>query len=375
MLSSVEVTSRVGYAQVIGSAAQGAANAGWFGDGRDGDIVVADGETLTLDVAADEGQVIFRPRSLWVKAGGKLTVSNRCCGLIILCAGDLTIDGTIDMDCKAPLISALEDTNAAEPHVRLCGLTGGRGGDGGRGNTGDGTYWTSYTLSSLTSGGIGGDGFCFGGGFPGGGGASGARRSQTGDDRQGEYLYPTGNGADGTRAPIGTPIPYSNPSYAIDVGDYGVGGNTSYSTAVGGAGYGGSGAGLVFFVQSNGYFSSSTPYNGKTGGAVGGGAVYIFAGGRVIITGTITACGGNGADCVAMNSIYASGGGGGAGGGIIVVVHAGDYTNTGSLIANGGNGGKLPSTITNTNYCQSAPGQDGEIGTVLITTLADLLAK
>lgn len=373
-MATVVDKTRIGTSRVFG-AAQGAANAGWFGDGRDGDIVVESGETLTLDVAADEGQVILRPRGLRIKSGGKLTVSNRCCGMIVLCSGDCIIDGTIDMDCKAPLLSALEETNAAEPHVRLCGLAGGKGGDGGKGNTGDGNYAESYVLRGLTNGGSGGDGFAFGGGVPGGGGASGADLRQAGDGRTGCYLLKTGDGADGTRAPVGTAIPYANPSAAMNTGEYGVGGNTGATSGVGGAGPGGSGAGNYFYKQSNDYLSTPTYKNGLTGGAIGGGAVLIFAGGRVIITGTITACGGNGADCVGMNDHYASGGGGGAGGGIIAIVHTGDYTNTGSLIANGGQGGKLPSTVTNTTYCQSAPGQDGEIGSILTTTLADLLAK
>ena len=373
-MATVVDAARKGISIVVG-AAQGAANAGWFGDGRDGDIVVESGETLTLDVSEDEGQVVFRPKSLWVKAGGKLTVSNRCCGLIILSRGDVTIDGTIDMDGKAPLLSAMEEINAAEPHVRLCGLIGGRGGDGGKGNTGSGSYEEGYQLRGLTNGGSGSDGFAFGGGAPGGGGASGASLQQTGDGRTGAYLNPTGNGADGARAPIGTKIPFTNPSAEINVGEYGVGGNTGGANGVGGAGPGGSGAGNYFYKQSNDYLSTPTYKNGLAGGAIGGGAVLIFVGGKVTITGTITACGGNGADCVGMSAYYASGGGGGAGGGIIAIVHTGDYSNTGSLVANGGSGGNLPSTVTDTQYCQSAPGQDGAIGTVLVATLAELLAK
>lgn len=368
--------ARTGYAEIIGGAAQGTANAVWFGDGRDGDLNVADGETLTLDVALDEGQIVKRYKNGYIGTGSLLTAANRCNGMVLLFSGDLTIKGTISMDKKAPLLNLMEEQCAAEPHVALCGgLTGGRGGDGGKGNTGNGGYEEGYQLRGLTNGGSGSDGFAFGGGVPGGGGASGADLQQTGDGRTGAYLHPTGNGAAGTRAPIGTTIPYTNPSAEINVGAYGVGGNAGAANGVGGAGPGGSGAGNYFYKQSNDYLSTPTYENGLAGGAIGGGLVLIFAAGKVTITGTITACGGNGADCVGMNGYYASGGGGGAGGGIIAIVHNGDYTNSGSLIANGGKGGKLPSTVTNTTYCQSAPGQDGAIGTVLITTLADLLAK
>ena len=56
-MATVVDKTRIGTSRVLG-AAQGAANAGWFGDGRDGDLYVADGETLALDVALDEGQIV-----------------------------------------------------------------------------------------------------------------------------------------------------------------------------------------------------------------------------------------------------------------------------------------------------------------------------
>ena len=43
---------------VVGAATGGGANAGWFGDGRDGALNVADGQTLALPVALDEGQIV-----------------------------------------------------------------------------------------------------------------------------------------------------------------------------------------------------------------------------------------------------------------------------------------------------------------------------
>ena len=65
--------ARTGYAEVIGGAAQGAANAGWFGDVRDGDLFVADGETLALDVALDEGQIVKRYKNGYIGTGSLLT--------------------------------------------------------------------------------------------------------------------------------------------------------------------------------------------------------------------------------------------------------------------------------------------------------------
>ena len=84
--------------------------------------------------------------------------ANRCCGMIILVKGDLTVNGTISADKCCPLQSPNEELLAQERHIAACGaLTGGRGGNGSRGE------------SSSNSGGQGGDPCAFGGGYGGGG--------------------------------------------------------------------------------------------------------------------------------------------------------------------------------------------------------------
>lgn len=337
--------TRIGMARVHG-AASGAANAGWFGDGRDGDLTVEAGQTLALEVAQDEGQIFKQYKNGTIEAGATLTAASRCNGMVLLFSGDLTIDGAISMDKKAPLLNAMEEQCASERHIALCGgVTGGNGGAGG----------TGYGDPARYSPGAGGQGFALGGGF--GGGSAGGR----------------GNGASGEpRAPVGTQLPYKCAVGAT--AQYGAGGS---SKAAGGGGPGGSGA-------CDSYYSSQGPIvAGNDGDAIGGGAVFIFVKGRLKITSTgeITADGGNGGAGVHTyksgeggatgNDEDATGGGGAGGGGIIAIVHNGDYTNLGNVAASGGIGGAC---YRNASRAYGTAGIDGAAGTVLITNLSDLLS-
>lgn len=353
-MATVVDTTRKGISVVVGAATGRGANAGWFGDGRDGALNVADGQTLALPVALDEGQIVKQYTSGYIGTGSLLTAANRCNGMVLLFTGDLTIKGTISMDKKAPLLNPMEEQCAAEVHVALCGgLTGGNGGTAGigRGNPANRTP------------GLGGNGFAFGGGF-GGGSASNTMNGGPGDPRP----------------PIGTTIPCNDPN-TTSGGTvlYGAGGNIheyqspNYVTLYGGAGPGGSGSCSSYMSD---VFNNA---NGNAGDAIGGGAVFIFVKGKLTIeaTGAVTADGGNGADGVGTyqsggsgvvgSDTDATGGGGAGGGGIIAIVHNGDYGNVGSVAASGGIGGaKHRNGGTN--------GEDGSIGTVLVTTLSDLLA-
>ena len=79
--------SNPGYAEVIGSSVRGGSRVLWFGDGRDGDLHVADGETLVLDVVEDEGQVLMRYKSVYIGYGAVVKTSGRCNGLILCSQG------------------------------------------------------------------------------------------------------------------------------------------------------------------------------------------------------------------------------------------------------------------------------------------------
>lgn len=356
-MATVVDKTRIGTSRVLG-AAQGAANAGWFGDGRDGDLYVADGETLALDVALDEGQIVKQYKNGYIGTGSLLTAANRCNGMVLLFNGDLTVKGTISMDKKAPLANPMEEQCAAEVHVALCGCVGGDGGAGGNGASRSRS--SSSSSWSSTMGGAGGSkgiGFQLGGGYGGGGGGSSSSAA---------------GGSGEPRAPIGSSIPYPAGN---GITLYGVGGSNDYAN--GGNGPGGSGCA----TQSATYATA-----GITGDAIGGGGIWIFVKGKLAIdsSGIITADGGNGANGVTRSGTgysssytgganFYSGGGGAAGGGIIAIVHNGDYANAGSIAASGGTGGIKGGNGDTGNIAEN--GSDGSIGTVLITTLADLLAK
>ena len=252
----------------------------YFGDGSDGDLHIASGETYTVQVVEDAQSAILNLKSLTIDEGGTLTTSGRCQGLFIKVGGDCTINGTINMDKKAPLEAVNDAELAANPCILLCGnLVGGTGGTGGKKIESQSSGTTYY-------GGAGGPGYVFGGGSGGGG----AGRSS--------------NGSAGTRAPVGVQWPYTsttNPMY----GSGGRGGGTP------GAAPGGSG--------------SARTYNGNNGDAYGGGAIYLMVNGNLTIgsTGLLSANGGNGGNGVVesyvnvegstgySNTYYCGGGGGG----------------------------------------------------------------
>ena len=334
----------------------------WFGTGEDGDLTVT--EDTPLDVILDEGQIIKQYNNLTITETGILRPANRCNGMVLLVKGDLTVDGTIHVDKCAPLLNDSEELAAQEKHVDLCGeLTGGKGGDGGNGGTDE--YIDNDTAPNPRVGapGTGGAGFRFGGGF--GAGSGGGARSNG-------YA-----GANGDRAPYGTTIPFVPSDNRT--GQYGSGGGSGYGP--GGGGPGGSGSVGVAFANTQ----------GNSGDAIGGGALYIFVGGKVRINGTaaIRSTGGNGATGVGngdFNStsghrwVYAiaTGGGGGGGGGIVVIVHTGDIINSGAVTALGGPGGKGISYTEDYGArvatATSSDGANGSSGTVLITNISDLLA-
>lgn len=352
MSSSVQVLDRIGYAQVVGSAGGGSANAGWFGDGSDGDLVVT-GDT-PLEVALDEGQIVKQYNNLTIQQGGILRPANRCNGMILLIKGNLTLNGTITVDKCAPLLNSNETEAVKEKHIVLCGsMTGGNGGGGGASSNNSAQY-------GLTPG-TGGAGFALGGGF-GGGSAAGS-----GQGPSSKYYWGYNGGNGDPRPPIGTPIPYPSPTGVGKTTMYGVGGSGAHAGegVVGGSGPGGSGAALTYDSPD------LIKAHGNNGDAIGGGALWIFVKGKVRIntTGKITANGGAGAKgaYASGRSSNTSGGGGGAGGGIIALVHTGDYINQGSITANGGSGGERATTSI-TCYA----GEDGTAGTVKVCTINEL---
>lgn len=341
----------------------------YFGDGSDGDFVVAAGQTHLEECVADEQQIVKQFKNLTIEAGATFKPANRCNGMIILVQRDLHLDGTISVDKCAPLVNSAEASCAQEPHILLCkGLTGGKGG-----NAGAGKISTFPNNGVIGAAGVGVAGFALGGSPGAGSGGVGIPSSANA----------VSAGGNGTRAPIGSTFPYPS-TYGCT--DYGVGGTTngdgimSGDPTLGGGGYGGSGA-VYKFSYGDSQFSGQGGVKGNDGDANGGGAVFIYVGGTVYIgeTGMISANGGNGASGAVghytfANSGYSdndclSGGGGGGGGGIVALIHNGRLNNSGTLIARGGFGGAAAAYGSNA----STRGSDGEIGEVFIAKLSTLL--
>lgn len=323
--------SIAGFSRVIGASAGGLIrNTPWFGDGSDGIAVVAG--LAEVPVTEDSGHIFLQYKTLRIKSGGLLKPKARCAGMTILVQGDCTIEagGEINMDKMAPRLSADTETaiqtTGADAHI--IALTQGYTG----GNAGNGAGYGS------ARGGYGGIGFWCGGGY-GGGGASYRRRVVSGvwtDQNQDEETVR--NGGDSEPRP---PITVSWPP----INGYGAGGY--FGNFPNGEGPGGGGGfresiteyGYMNGVDSmNGYVITSDKTNatgGMNGDAYGGGALWLVVGGRLSVSGMISACGGNGADGFR--------GGGGAGGGLIALFsHKAVFVN-GIVSAEGGLAGNLAS--------------------------------
>lgn len=354
---------RSGLSKIIGSSSGSGAMRAWYGDGSDGDLVLTDNQTLELDVLPDEGQIFKQYKSLTIPAGAVLKPAHRCNGAIIVVQGDLVLSGTISVDKCAPLLNANESLHSQSKYIALCGgLIGGNGGAGGRANHSEsaGVYPGQP--------GTGGLGFVFGGGYGGGSGC---------DQDWGGSSANRNGGSGEPRPPVGTSMPYPAPRIHNQATLYGAGGSGfhQYGTAYGGGGPGGSGGAYEWRSTDPTTSGDLQVANGKDGDAYGGGALFLFVKGDVIInsTGIISADGGNGAAGVSVynQGVSATGGGGAGGGGIIAIVYGGTYTNNGSVHANGGHGGTRGTygsyTVNTTN------GADGSIGTVFISSFDDLM--
>lgn len=338
----------------------------WFGDGSDGDFVVAAGETHSEPVTLDEGMIIKQYSSLTIEEGGIWQPANRCNMTKILVSGDLTVNGSMVFDRLMPLQNSSESEVLKDEHWNLCNtyqtLKGGNGGTAGAGGYSGGNGGVQGAA------GTGGNGFELGGGCGGGSGGICWRQYSNTYGSTGT-AYPGASGE--PRPPIGTAIPYAatakNSSPLYGVGGSVTGGSYTYN---GGSGPGGSG-GILRNYGSNTTDQFGGGKAGTAGSALGGGCAIIFVGGKVKIgaTGVISADGGNGARGVGINSAtkFASGGCGGGGGGIIAIIHNGDYINSGSVRANGGTGGAIAVSSV------GSAGSDGDAGTVLIAAIADIL--
>ena len=339
------MANRRGRTRIVGALSNGISS-GWFGYGEDGDLTVAANQTVTLPVTEDTGQIYKRYQNLTIESGAVLKPSARSDGTLILPKGDLLVHGPISADQCAPLLNDAEDVPKTQQHIALAGAM--TGGNGGRGES---------------SGGIGGNGFWCGGGYGGGGGSRG------GDSEP--------------RPPKGITWPWPATMSGTAKQQYGAG--TSVSSARGGNAPGGSAPGNIYeHNERDGvYINRYDP--GQAGDAYGGGAIWLFVQGNVIIskTGKITANGGVGANGTRWSSYsiyekddgsgYETAGsfsgysecGGSGGGGIVFITYGGTFTNEGSIEANGGQ--------TPANRASSDSNTSGSVGTVRIVPFIELV--
>lgn len=383
--------SRQGKTRIYGTGANGVRVPSWFGDGSDGDLVVAANETVALECIKDQQQIIKQYNNVTIEAGGKLIPQNRCPGMVLMVRGDFTLNGEINVDKMAPCEGDYEARYKNTAQVRLLStlIKSGAGGKGGNGYTASSGCTSALNFNTRTIGGDGGAAIWCGGGNGGGGGASGQAWNSNACDIAGRWvLLPVGNGSAGTRPKASIGLPYTNPSNTYNSsGVYGTGGNTrpQDGSGRGGRAPGGSG-GNSYAYKAPGYSDgldypqsvSGSSRDGSAGDAYGGGAVWIFVQGKVTIgsTAVISADGGNGANGAASGSPsynkYSSGAGGGGGGGIIALIYNEDITMMDgyNIAAEGGKGGKKATSDSD----DATNGTDGEAGVPLIMSLNDVFS-
>lgn len=310
-----------------------------FGDGSDGDAVIASAMTLRADTE-DTGMIVKNYKSLTITSAGSLTAGNRNCGMIIRVKGDCTIDGSI-VNMMAP--KTILDSDGVDfsiyPATMKTTLAGAGGNGGGRDSNGKYNGERGWGMS---------------GRFYGGGYSGGAKGGYLGDS-----AGPGGGDATGITTAIASIFVGGAQG---SQGTYGGGGGgqksrtgSSYYGGAGGSGPGGNGG---------------APNYGSAGGGAGnygGGVVILLVGGNLTInsTGKINCNGGKGGNSGVYGSGFKSFGGGGGGGGRIFICHKGTISNKGSLTVNGGS---IGTTSGMTGVAGETEGTAGGIGTIAIKT-------
>lgn len=293
---------------------------GLFGDGSDGDLVIHNGETVSLPVTVPHQSVVEKQyNSILIEAGGTLTCSDPNAGLVLRCKGDCTIQGTIDQSGKAPKTNP--NNNYDYPAELQCG-------DGG---SGGGCPVPTSLSGDTASGGAGMRARPYGGGWSGGGSSGGVSYNKTicGMSR-------SGGGVD---------------NVTVDLPDDQcfVAGKSAGAVGINGGGSCGYIGNTISGIDGPGASPAANMYTVGGNGTLGGGVVLLYVGGTLSLEGTINCSGWNGGNgCQDRTYFKCSGvnvqnnvgsGGGGAGGGAIYIVHFGECSNVGSLNVNGGSPG------------------------------------
>ena len=313
----------------------------------------------------DGPTVIQRYRNLTIGAGATLTTQCRCCGMVLIVDGDLTVNGTISMTARGAYHQPIGDHRiknnllpgndilyeidipATADEIATFLLKEKR------------RYHSLDELPAIYRPTL----YCRGpsgnvyapadlGVIPAVGGAGGAGTTQS---------HAGNAGVDGTDRKCGG----GGSGGADYMGNGGAGSaGTCYSGGSGGAGsYNGSGGSGAPYGGAGGSYSGGTAGaggagnpggSGKAAGQQGGdgtgGLIVIVCSGNVIIgsVGSLQSKGVNGGTDTA-------GGGGGSGGGSINIFHGGSLMNDGSIAASGGAGGA--------GTCPGGKGGDGCVTT------------
>ncbi|MEG1207207.1 MAG: hypothetical protein RSD74_12290 [Angelakisella sp.] len=342
-----------------------AASLEYFGDGSDGALYIAAGQTVVLPVPVPYQSVVeMNYTTVTIEAGGVLKCAAPNAGLILRVQGACTVRGTIDQSAKAPLTNP-NNTFAYPPELR-CG-NGGNGGSGGIKN-------------STGKGGTGQLGRPYGGGYSGGGiGGSGR-----------DAVAASGNGGSVDTLTVAVPIsdlfkgsPSPIGQTRSSPGIWG-GGSAGASNKTPGGGAGGTGPGA-----NGGDYTSVDGYAGGGGaGNIGGGVVVIYADSIALANTTspaIVCNGGNGGNGgigwvnfgpdSGLNAYGGGGaGGGGAGGGSVYIMYKSTISQTSTVEVKGGKGGVngLGYPRTDAPDWNGYPGTDGTDGTITITRFPDI---
>jgi len=348
----------------------------WFGDGSDGAVTSSGDITYTPANAADayDGDMVVKNFTTFtLSVGDTLTVDNGCAGLLLYSTGNMTINGTIDMDGRGTdrntgwaAENPIDDVDA----IWLPMLTASPGSQALTVEAADFTNCGAEAIAAVANqAGIAGDGtlFTFSGG-PKGGGRTSSNDAHAGYDGTGgvlasgtyEMWIDCGGGGGGganqdgpssawsSAGGNGTPI--SGGSGGGGVGAAGTSGSASPPT-VGSSGTGGGGKGFGGGTGGGGAGQPGGPgapssFNGSNGN---GAIIWLICGGVLTLgaSSTITSKGTSGGSATGGGK---SGGGGGSGGGGAHLIYVTSYTDSGCTFtftggdggnsnANGGNGG------------------------------------
>ena len=302
----------------------------------------------------DGDMVVKQYTSMAIDAGDTVTVDQPCRGLMILCTGDCTINGTLSMKERGPYAnpsaSGANDSGTVSSNgLQLPFLTASGTDSLTAANTlmdGFGTLARSVVANfktiasngtivttprvggtgggSRNSGGAGNSGNTVTNGTGGGGGGAGFHGHNSGAGASGT-VFSGGSGGGGSQGAHGS----SGTDYGGPGGSANSGGYNNWS--------GGGAGNPAGNNRYNGGYSGGGP---TTAGGLGGLLILLVKGNLTIGSGgSITAQGGAGAVLTNTSGSYSSqyqSGGGSGGGGRIIIGHKGTYTNNGTVTADGG---------------------------------------